>query len=249
VNGNELWLSDGTTPGTVMVADINPGATGSSPANLTAFGNSLFFSADDGTNGLELWIRNGITGSTVMLMAIRPGPAGSDLGNFLAIGNSLFLSADDGVNGNELWAGVPLAALTSVGSGCLGSNGTPVLSGLAGQLPMIGNNFFALEVQNGAANSASYWFLASRAQPNTLALPGGCSVHLELTSLATLFGLGINPFLVLPTSGIGAATFSFPIPNDPTLAGYTAGVQVGITDLTTPSGFTVTNALNVTIGN
>ena len=33
-NGNELWESDGTAAGTVMVKDINPGADGSYPVRL-----------------------------------------------------------------------------------------------------------------------------------------------------------------------------------------------------------------------
>ena len=31
VNGNELWKSDGTEAGTVLVKDINPGSGSSSP--------------------------------------------------------------------------------------------------------------------------------------------------------------------------------------------------------------------------
>jgi ELWxxDGT repeat protein len=34
VNGAELWKSDGTTPGTVMVTDLNPGAGAGASAIL-----------------------------------------------------------------------------------------------------------------------------------------------------------------------------------------------------------------------
>jgi ELWxxDGT repeat protein len=54
-NGTELWKSDGTATGTVMVKDIQPGSPSSSPSNLTVVGSKLFFSADDGANGNELW--------------------------------------------------------------------------------------------------------------------------------------------------------------------------------------------------
>src|SRR6185295_10658417 len=33
--GNELWKSDGTAAGTMLVKDINPGAASSGPASLT----------------------------------------------------------------------------------------------------------------------------------------------------------------------------------------------------------------------
>jgi ELWxxDGT repeat protein len=60
--GAELWTSDGTAPGTRLVADIRPGDDdygfpyGSSPRELTPVSGRLFFAADDGTHGLELWV-------------------------------------------------------------------------------------------------------------------------------------------------------------------------------------------------
>ncbi len=46
----ELWRSDGTTAGTFMVKDINPGGGitgGSWPKHLTVIGTTLFFTAFD----------------------------------------------------------------------------------------------------------------------------------------------------------------------------------------------------------
>ena len=60
-NGRELWVSDGTTEGTQLVADIDPRnfdygyRYGSYADNLTVVGDELFFSADDGENGRELF--------------------------------------------------------------------------------------------------------------------------------------------------------------------------------------------------
>ena len=55
INGTELWKSDGTEAGTVLVKDINPGSSygygyGSNPYELTAVGGTLFFTANDGTH-------------------------------------------------------------------------------------------------------------------------------------------------------------------------------------------------------
>ena len=44
-NGYELWKSDGTASGTVMVKDINSGSGSSYPSYLTAVGNTLYFQA------------------------------------------------------------------------------------------------------------------------------------------------------------------------------------------------------------
>jgi ELWxxDGT repeat protein len=61
VHGQELWVSDGTADGTTMVADINPGAPGSTPANLTVVDGVVYFTADDGTHGVELWKVGAVT--------------------------------------------------------------------------------------------------------------------------------------------------------------------------------------------
>ena len=45
----ELWKSDRTAPGTVRVADINLGLSGSNPCNLVGLGSKVFFAADQGT--------------------------------------------------------------------------------------------------------------------------------------------------------------------------------------------------------
>ena len=39
----------------MLVKDINPGVTGSSPFYLTNTGGQVFFQADDGAHGIELW--------------------------------------------------------------------------------------------------------------------------------------------------------------------------------------------------
>src|SRR5262249_42083812 len=54
-HGNELWQSDGTSAGTVLVQDINPGSVNSDPAYLTSMNNKLYFAATDPTHGRELW--------------------------------------------------------------------------------------------------------------------------------------------------------------------------------------------------
>ncbi|HXE51495.1 MAG TPA: ELWxxDGT repeat protein, partial [Tepidisphaeraceae bacterium] len=52
--GQELWTSDGTDAGTMLVQDINPGPSSSSPVSLALLGNALYLSANDGIHGQEL---------------------------------------------------------------------------------------------------------------------------------------------------------------------------------------------------
>jgi ELWxxDGT repeat protein len=104
VNGTELWKSDGTAAGTVLVKDINPLSFGTYPSNLTAVGSTLFFTADDGVNGTELWKSDGTEAGTVLVKNINPGAFfSSSPRNLTAVGNTLFFTANDGVNGRELW--------------------------------------------------------------------------------------------------------------------------------------------------
>jgi len=55
VHGRELWISDGTSAGTVMIQDINPGLPASNPTSLTVVNGVLFFMAEDPVDGAELW--------------------------------------------------------------------------------------------------------------------------------------------------------------------------------------------------
>ena len=54
-HGEELWKSDGTSAGTVMVADLVPGSGGSAPQQLTAVGNKLSFVAQDSAGQFQIW--------------------------------------------------------------------------------------------------------------------------------------------------------------------------------------------------
>jgi ELWxxDGT repeat protein len=121
VHGNELWASDGTPQGTRMVADIQPGATGSSPANLIAIGSILFFTANDGVHGAELWTSDGTASGTAMVADINPGPDGAlPIGASspprplqAVLGNKLIFIAYPGGGPPALWQSDGTAAGTS----------------------------------------------------------------------------------------------------------------------------------------
>ncbi|MEP7376421.1 MAG: ELWxxDGT repeat protein [Chitinophagaceae bacterium] len=102
-NGYELWKSDGTGDGTVMVKNINPGAGDSNPANLLNVNGVLYFTADNGTDGIELWKSDGTDAGTVMIKNINVGSNSSSPVYLTAINAVLYFAADDGVNGIELW--------------------------------------------------------------------------------------------------------------------------------------------------
>ena len=97
-----------------MVADINPGGSGSNIGNLTAVENRLYFTADDGTHGDELWTSDGTAAGTVLVLDINSGSTGSKPAHLTAVGNRLYFTADDGMHGDELWTCDSSVARTSL---------------------------------------------------------------------------------------------------------------------------------------
>ncbi len=72
INGDELWISDGTATGTVMVKDIFPGLQSSFPNSLTVMNGLVYFRANNGAHGVELWRSDGTAAGTTMVKDIFP---------------------------------------------------------------------------------------------------------------------------------------------------------------------------------
>ena len=103
VHGYELWKTDGTAAGTVMVKDINPGAADSRPWWLTNVNGTLFFAATDETYGHELWKSDGTEAGTVLVKDITPGRPDSQPMYLTNVAGTLFFSAIQQGLGAELW--------------------------------------------------------------------------------------------------------------------------------------------------
>ena len=88
----ELWKSDGTEAGTVMVKDIWPGGDGR-PLYLTDIGGILYFRTDDGTHGCELWRSDGTEAGTVMVKDLHRGQEGSYPRRITNLGGTAFFTA------------------------------------------------------------------------------------------------------------------------------------------------------------
>jgi|GEM_PF-1249566 len=103
LNGTELWKSDGTASGTVLVRDIYTGPSSSNPQSLTNVNGVLFFVANSPGTGAELWKSDSATGVTALVKDIFAGSTPSSATNLIAVGNTLFFTATDGTGGVELW--------------------------------------------------------------------------------------------------------------------------------------------------
>lgn len=90
-HGEELWVTDGTKTGTMMVKDIFPGETSSNVLYITRFNDKVVFQAtanDD--EGAELWISDGTSDGTYMICDINI-LGGSEPAGFTQINETQFI--------------------------------------------------------------------------------------------------------------------------------------------------------------
>jgi ELWxxDGT repeat protein len=100
--GFELWKSNGTNAGTVLVKDIAPGTLDASPDLLLNVNGTLFFTAYDDVNGRELWKSDGTTAGTVLVKDIQPG-IGSSVPYALSNVNGTLVFVVDLAGSKEIW--------------------------------------------------------------------------------------------------------------------------------------------------
>ncbi len=132
---HELWKSDGSEAGTVLVADIRPGSDASFPNYLTPIVGGVAFVANDGVNGTELWVSDGSAEGTSMVTDLRAGSSGSNPKDLAYFDGKLYFSADDGINGRQLWVvDLAIAPVADAGGPYSSDEGsTIVLSALASE--------------------------------------------------------------------------------------------------------------------
>jgi ELWxxDGT repeat protein len=96
---NRLWITDGTTAGTRVVSTLVD-----YPSELTAVGNTLYFSASVNRSNRELWKTDGTSAGTEQVKDIYPGDQNSHPYGLTNVNGMLYFSADGGsAKGHELW--------------------------------------------------------------------------------------------------------------------------------------------------
>jgi ELWxxDGT repeat protein len=195
VHGQELWKTDGTATGTVMVKDIVPGAGGSNPGYLTDVGGVLYFATDS-----ALWKSDGTEAGTVLVKDnIYPD-------SLVNGGGVLYFSAYDPVNGQELWT----------------SDGTEAGTVLVKDINPTGSSRpFALNFMNGSlyffaddGTGVSLWKSDGTAAGTQIVAPGisteyavnGPSAVVVNNLLFFLHDDGINGVELWKSDGTGAGT-------------------------------------------
>ncbi|MBD3881757.1 hypothetical protein IFO70_08330 [Phormidium tenue FACHB-886] len=110
--GRELWKSDGTDAGTVLVRNNGGSPRGSiaDNASMVLFQNTLYFAADNEVDGRQVWTYDPAAPANSQLKQIiinripGQGAEGSSPIQFTVAGSNLFFNATDGLSGEELWS-------------------------------------------------------------------------------------------------------------------------------------------------
>ena len=177
--GAELWATNGSFNGTVLVADIATEGS-SSPRNLTVFDGLMYFSASEDGSGRELWVTNGSYWGTGLVSDIRPGTFGSNPRDLTVAGGTLFFTAHINETGRELWSlqatGIEPELLRDIRVGTETSGASHLLS-------HNGNLYF---VADDGANGTEVWRSGGSQDSTELAFdinPTGSSHPREFTVL------------------------------------------------------------------
>lgn len=97
--GSELWTSNGTPAGTIMIKDIEPGSGEGAPFLFLKFQNDIFFSAQTSNNGRELWKTDGTEAGTELVYDFNPGSASGNPMTYTNTDvNKIYIVADNGTD-------------------------------------------------------------------------------------------------------------------------------------------------------
>ncbi len=109
VHGREPWVTDGTSAGTFILGDLNPGASGSSSYLWGRIGTWVFFAASTPDVGGEMWVTDGtitgtrLTGEIVLGAGYASFPSDGLNPLACAVGGTLYFAAYRPDVGEELF--------------------------------------------------------------------------------------------------------------------------------------------------
>ncbi len=181
----QLWRSDGTSTGTVLVKDIGSGPGGSNPTYLTNVNGTLLFAAHDfpyGAYGDELWRSNGTAPGTLLLRDTNETYSSNPSSLVNLNGTLLFAAQDSPYNRPQLWESNGTSAGTHSVLSVAGFYGPANLTNVNGTLFFSEGYLGALWRSDGTANGTEF-----------LVQTGGDNFAYNLTNVnGTLFFSGTD---------------------------------------------------------
>lgn len=150
-HGQELWRTNGSSNGTQLVKDINPGtAVGvASGAKMVVFNSKLYFIANDGEHGAELW--SSYPTNTSMVEDLRPGINSNHIFNLTAVNNKLLFEASPEIGDTEWWRVNGDNSVEIVKDILPGSGGAQL------QSPSVGLDRIFFEADDGGPLESQLW--------------------------------------------------------------------------------------------
>jgi ELWxxDGT repeat protein len=184
-HGRELWKTDGTPLGTVLVKDLAPGPAAGSPRGFTMLHETLFFFADDPTSGTALWRSDGTAHGTVPVRAVPGGAPFAD-GHMREAGDVLFFRAGDAAN-PRLWRSDGTAAHTEPVAGPWPDDGA-LLPDVSVDPMALGNALLFITVDAATARARLWRTVGTEASTSVLmtADPGMPGAFPALSRLSRL---------------------------------------------------------------
>ena len=99
---NDLWVTNGTSAGTVAIVPAGASVSGLSPSDITVFGNKALFLGYDASGYQTLWVTDGTANGTTEIYNTNL-PADSYATNFLALGSKVLFEAEGIDSKYSLW--------------------------------------------------------------------------------------------------------------------------------------------------
>lgn len=259
--GEQVWRSDGSPGGTLMLSDLNPGAS-ALPADLTTVDGTLFFSAFTAEYGRQLYGSNGTAAGTAMLTDLN-GPAGLNPTNLTNVNGVLYFAGTSTSSGTELWQSDGTSAGTvlvqDVNPGAPSSNPSDLTqAGLVlffaasdgtspAELWEVNNQPPTISAPGTQSSTNAATVVFSTVKGNAITVSdvdaGDGSLQVTLTATHGLLTLGSTNGLTFQVgTGSGNATMTF--------TGLLANINADLNGLTfTPSTSTGTAGLQLAVNN
>jgi ELWxxDGT repeat protein len=102
IHGTEIWLTNGTSSGTQLLKDINPGIASSSVSEFTELNGKLFFAAIPNATCGELWVTDGTSNGTVSVKTLYCSPPQKPT-HLTAYNGKLYFAQESNQYGSEPW--------------------------------------------------------------------------------------------------------------------------------------------------
>lgn len=186
-SNQEIWRSDGTTPGTVRVKML--GFAPAPPSSFTDVNGDAFFVAADASGARNLWTSNGTDAGTFPIHGAATGTPVSNFFNLTRAAGMLAFTVEQ--DGYSLWT----SDGTATGSVKIADTFLPAESGWPGVIGSIGT-ILLFTANNGSGGAKLWGFQTSDDPPVPQAIAQGPVAYLvDEGATLTLHGYLSSPAL------------------------------------------------------